>query len=190
MNCQCIKVTRLIFCLSAISLALHAQAPANSARPRLVCLFLDLNSLDAADQIKARDGAIQFVQEVAATSDVVEIMIYTSRLNVIQDFTTDHDSLVAALHAIAPAAPGSSAANRTGNDPAGNGVRARLQALQDAVSSLSRFPDKKAMIYFSSPAPNPNLDDSFKAALKDTVDAAVRANVSIYSPSSPGLLAQ
>jgi VWFA-related protein len=150
-----------------------------------VCLFLDLNSLDAADQIKARDGAIQFVQEVAAPSDVVEIMTYTSRLNVIQDFTTDHDGLVAALHAIAPAEPGSQAANN-----AADGIRARLQALQDAVSSLSRFPDKKTMVYFSSPTPNPGLDEDLKAALKDAVNAAVRANVSIYSPSSPGLLAQ
>jgi VWFA-related protein len=185
MNWQCIKVTRLIFCLSAISLALHAQAQASSARPRLVCLFLDLHSLDAADQIKARDGAIQFVEQVAAPSDVVEIMTYTSRLNVIQDFTTDHDSLVAALRAITPAAPGSQAGSNAAAD-----ARARLQALQDAVSSLSRFPDKKAMVYFSSPTPNPGLDDELRAALKDAVNAAVRANVSIYSPSSPGLLAQ
>ena len=184
------KVTRLIFFLSAISLALHAQAPARSVRPRLVCLFLDLNSLDAAGQIKARDGAIQFIEQVAAPSDVVEIMTYTSRLNVIRDFTTDHDSLVAALRAIAPADLGSNAANHAGNDPASDGVRARLQALQEAVSSLSRFPDKKAMIYFSSPTANPGLDDELKAALKDAVNAAVRANVSIYSPSSPGLLAQ
>jgi len=184
MNWRCIKGsaskwTRLIFCLSAISVVLHAQATA--ARPRLVCLFLDLNSLDATGQIKARDGAIQFVQELAAPSDVVEIMTYTSRLNVIQDFTTDHDSLVTALHAIAPAAPG--------NNAAGD-ARTRLQALQDAISSLTRFPDKKTMVYFSSPTPNPGLDDELKTALKDAVNAALRANVSIYSPSSPGLLAQ
>jgi VWFA-related protein len=183
MNRQCIKFTRLIFCLSAISVVLHAQATA--ARPRLVCLFLDLNSLDAAEQIKARDGAIQFVEQVAAPSDVVEIMTYTSRLNVIQDFTTDRDSLVAALHAIAPANPGSSATSN-----AAANVSARFQALQDAVSSLSRFPDKKTLVYFSSLASNSGLDDELKAALKDAVTAAVRANVGIYSPSSPGLLTQ
>lgn len=178
------NVTRLILCLSAISVVLHAQTTA--APPRLVCLFLDLNSLDAADQIKARDGALQFVERAAAPSDVVEIMTYTSRLNVIQDFTTDHDSLVSALRAIAPVEPAAGSASNT----AAAGIRARLQALQEAVSSLSRFPDKKAMIYFSSSTPNPGLDDELKAALKDAVNAAVRANVSIYSPSSPGLLAQ
>jgi VWFA-related protein len=183
MNWQYIKVTRLIFCLSAISVVLHAQTAA--PRPRLVCLFLDLNSLDLSEQIKARDGAIQFVEQVAAPSDVVEIMTYTSRLNVIQDFTTDHDSLVAALRAIAPAASESNSANN-----AADGIRAHLQALQDAVSSLSRFPDKKIMVYFSSPTPNSGFDDQLKATLKDAVNAAVRANVSIYSPSSPGLLAQ
>jgi VWFA-related protein len=185
MKWQCIKVTRLICCLSTISLALHAQAPAGSARPRLVCLFLDLNSLDAAEQIKARDGAIQFVEQVAAPSDVVEIMTYTSRLNVIQEFTTDHDSLVAALHTIASATPESSSANN-----ATDGIRARLQAFQEAVSSLSRFPDKKTMVYFSNPTPNPGLDEDLKAAFKNAVNAAVGANVSVYSPNSPGLLAQ
>lgn len=148
MNRQCIKFTRLIFCLSAISVALHAQATA--ARPRLVCLFLDLNSLDAAEQIKAREGAIQFVEQVAAPSDVVEIMTYTSRLNVIQDFTTDRDSLVAALHAIAPANPGSSATSN-----AAANVSARFQALQDAVSSLSRFPTKRLWFIFPASRQTP-----------------------------------
>lgn len=180
------KAARLIFCLATVSLGLQARPPEaqvpqpspNPGRPRLVCLFLDLNSVDATDQSKARDNAIQFVQELAAPSDLVQIVTYTSKLNVIQDFTGDHDSLLTALRTIEPNQAGNSA-GVTGND-LGN----RIQAIQTAVSSLTRFPEKKALIYFSSVMPLPSVDDDDEnpSALKDAVKAATRANVSVYSP--------
>lgn len=171
-------------CLATLSVALYAgppqaqfaQAPANSARPRLVCMFLDLNSMDAASQSKARDNVMQFVQQQVAPSDLVEIVTYTSQVNVIQDFTGDHDSLLAALRTIVP--------NESGNGIAGNND-ARVQAIQTAVSSLSRFPARKALVYFSAAAPK--LGDDDHSPLKDAFDAALRANVAIY-PVDTGAL--
>jgi VWFA-related protein len=181
------KAARLIFCLATVSLGLQARPPqlqqapqpsVGSGRPRLVCLFLDLNSVDATDQSKARDNAIKFVQELAAPSDLVQIVTYTSKLNVIQEFTGDHDSLLTALRTIEPTQSGNSGTVIGAND-----VGNRIQAIQTAVSSLSRFPAKKALIYFSSVMPLPSVDDDDDhSALKDAVKAANRANVSVYSP--------
>jgi VWFA-related protein len=173
------KVTRLTVCSAILSVALYAgppqaqvvQAPANSARPRLVCMFLDLNSMDAASQSKARDNVMQFVEQQVAPSDLVEIVTYTSRVNVIQDFTGDRDSLLDALRTIVP--------NESGTGFAGNNdSSARVQAIQAAVSSLSRFPERKALVYFSAAAPK--LGDDDHSPLKDAFDAARRANVAIY----------
>jgi VWFA-related protein len=173
------KATRLIFgttilAMTAIS-ALHAQA----ARPRMVCLFLDLNSMDTAAQSNARDSAIQYVQQLIAPSDIVEVMTYTSQLNVVQDFTSDPGSLVAALRSIVPAAGSSPGAANT------DLIHAQFQAIQTAVSSLSRFPERKAMVYFSTPVSQDSA--SHKEDLKDAINAAVRANVAVYSVDSRGL---
>src|SRR5580700_10727923 len=72
------KLTRLIFSSTALSLALHAQVPATSTQARPVALFLDLNSMDPADQTKARDAAIEYVQTKLGPSDVVAVMTYGS----------------------------------------------------------------------------------------------------------------
>ena len=170
-----VKLTRLIFGLAISALAVHAQA----SRPRLVCLFLDLNSVDAAAQTQARDNAIHYVKDLLAPDDIVEIMTYTSRLDVVQDFTSDQDALVAALRTIEPTA---------GSDlpPAGNDARrAQLQAIQTALSSLSRFPERRAMVYFTVPLAQTDLDTN--PELKDAFKAATRASVALYSFDSHGL---
>jgi VWFA-related protein len=176
-----VNLTRLMFCLAVASLAVQAQ----SAKPRMVCLFLDLNAMDAPAQASARDNAIQYVQQLIAPSDIVEVMTYTSRLNVIQDFTSDQDSLVAALRTISPSAADSAAASNSTAAANDDLSHAQLQAVQTAVSSLSRFPERKAMIYFSAPSheSSANQGEEFKNAM----NAAVRANVAIYAFDSHGL---
>jgi len=138
-------------------------------------MFFDLNTMDAAAQSKALDNAIQFVQQQATASDRIAVMTYTSRLNVLTDFTGDRDTIVATLRTITPV---------TGA-VAGN-PGAQLQGIQAAISVLAPLPDKKAMIYFSSGVPKNGADDQDQ--LNATVNAAVRANVSIYSVDSRGLV--
>jgi len=138
-------------------------------------MFFDLNTMDAAAQSKALDNAIQFVQQQATASDRIAVMTYTSRLNVLTDFTGDRDTIVATLRTITPV---------TGA-VAGN-PGAQLQGIQAAISVLAPVPDKKAMIYFPSGVPKNGADDQDQ--LNATVNAAVRANVSIYSVDSRGLV--
>jgi VWFA-related protein len=163
------KLARLIFALGTVALAAFGQGSAPASQPRLVCLFLDLNSMSPQDQAKAQESAIQFVEQQAGPSDLVEIATYTSRLNVVQDFTSDHDSLIAALRTIVPAEPTDSS----------NDLNGRLQAIQTATDSLARFPQRKALVYFASGVTAANDDD--KSGLKAAVDAVTRANVAVWS---------
>jgi VWFA-related protein len=185
------KLTRLLLALT-VSLALHAQqtlpTSTTPARPRLLCMFFDLNALDAAAQSKARDSAIQFVQTQATPSDLISVMTYTSQVNVLQDFTDSHDGILAALRTIMP--------SDAGNNGAGNGVAGpefdilatdrQLSAIQAAVRILAAFPEKKAMLYFSSGIARNGIDN--QAQLHAATNAAIRANVSIYSVDSRGLV--
>ena len=156
------KITRLIFCLTTLSLALSAQTPA----PRMLCMFFDLNTMDATAQSKALASAIKFVQQQATPTDRIAIMTYTAQLNVLQDFTDSRDGILAALGTIMP----------NTNIAAGSGNP--LQAIQAAILVLAPLPERKAMFYFSSGIPKNGIDD--QEQLRATTNAALRANVSIY----------
>jgi VWFA-related protein len=160
------KLTRLIFSLTTLAclttLALSAQTPA----PRMLCMFFDLNTMDAAAQSRAIGSAVKFVQQQAAPSDRIAIMTYSAQLNVLQDFTDSRDGVLAALQTIMP---GSSAAGGSGNP---------LQAIQSAISVLASLPDRKVVMYFSSGIPRNGIDD--QEELRATTNAALRANVTIY----------
>jgi hypothetical protein len=61
----------------------------------------------------------------------------------------------------------------------------QLAAIQTVVDLLAAFPEKKAMIYFSNGSARVGIDN--QAQLRATTNAAIRANVSIYSVDSRGL---
>lgn len=123
--------------------------------------------MSAADQAKAQQAATQFIQDRAAPSDLVEITTYTSKLNVIQDFTGNHDSLIAAIKNLQPAAAGP------------NDADSRVEALQAATASLTRFPAQKALVYISTPLSTGSAQDD--RSRLEAVDAVKRSNVLVYS---------
>ena len=63
----------------------------------------------------------------------------------------------------------------------------QLAAMEDAVKKLAAFPEKKALIYFSSGISKNGIDN--QSQLKNTINSAVRANVAIYSVDARGLQA-
>jgi len=168
------KPPKLLFCLAVFALMAGAQDR------RSLCLLFDLNSMSAPEQLRAQEAAIKFVEEQAKPSDLVSIMTFTSELQVVQDFSGDHDTLIAALRKIVPSA--ASAANAAGD------VNSRLQAVQNAAAILEAVPGKKSVIYFSNGISLAGADN--QAQLKATVNAAVRANMAIYpvdaATASPG----
>jgi hypothetical protein len=63
----------------------------------------------------------------------------------------------------------------------------KLSALEDACKKLSVFPEKKALVYFSSGVNKTGIEN--QAQLKSTVNAAIRANLSFYPIDARGLMA-
>lgn len=100
-------------------------------------------------------------------------MTYTSRLNVLQDFTNDRERLVAVLRTIMP-----------GQMAASDNVAARLQGIQAAAGVLQTLPQKKAVLYFSSGIPR-TADTA--EALSSALQSLELANLAIYpiGPNEP-----
>jgi VWFA-related protein len=164
------KLLKLLSCLSLFALLAGAQDH------RSLCLFLDLN-MSAADQSRAQEAAIRFVEQRATPADQVTIMTFTTEVRVVRDFTGDRDLLVASLRGIAPYSPSTAAT------PDSSG---RSQALQAAATMLGARPGKKQLVYFSTPASRPLAGDMDRVMA--TVAAAERANVAFYPVDVGGLV--
>src|SRR5439155_10338904 len=54
---------------------------------RLMVLFFDLGSMGIPEQLRAQDAALKFLDEKITVSDMVAIMMYSARLQVLTDFT-------------------------------------------------------------------------------------------------------
>ena len=169
---------------------------------RLMAMFFDMTTMPQFDQIRAQENAIKFVREQMTSSDLVQIMVYGNKLNVVEEFTDDREKLVTDLKnlvigtgadlagaAATAGAEGDDSGAFTQDDTEFNifNTDRQLAAIEDAVKMLAAFPEKKALIYFSSGIPKNGIDN--QSQLRAATNAAIRANVSIYSVDSRGLQA-
>ena len=60
---------------------------------RLLVLYFDFSSMPPADQIRAQKAADRFLDEQMSPSDLVAVMVFSSRLQVLQDFTDNRELL-------------------------------------------------------------------------------------------------
>ena len=183
-------------------------APAPALKPeqlkdrRLIAMFFDLSSMQPAEQIRARDAAIKFIDTQMPASDTVSIMTLTNELRVVQDFTNDRETLVTAIQALrvgdsselaALAATGADSTDTSGEFTADDtefnifNTDRKLSALEDAAHKLAAYPEKKALVYFSSGVGKTGVDN--QSQLRATVNSAVRANVAFYPIDARGLVA-
>ena len=165
-------------------------------------MFFDLSSMQPAEQIRARDAAIKFIDTQMTASDMVSIMTLTNELRVVQDFTNDRETLLTVIQSLrigdsselaALAATGADATDDSGEFTADDtefnifNTDRKLSALEDATRKLAPFPEKKALVYFSSGIGKTGVDN--QSQIRATVNAAVRANVSFYPIDARGLVA-
>ena len=169
---------------------------------RLLAMFFDMTTMPQFDQLRAVEQATKFIKEQMTSSDLVQIMSYGTKLNVLQEFTDDREALLSTLnHMIIGEGADLAGAAATGgaeNDDTGTfsqddtefnifNTDRQLAAIADAVKVLAAFPEKKAMIYFSSGIPKNGIDN--QSQLRAATAAATRANVSIYPVDARGLVA-
>jgi VWFA-related protein len=169
---------------------------------RLIAMFFDLSSMQPAEQIRARDAAIKFIDTQMTASDTVSIMTLTNELRVVQEFTNDRETLVTTIQSLrvgdsselaALAATGADSTDTSGEFTADDtefnifNTDRKLSALEDAARKLAAYPEKKALVYFSSGIGKTGVDN--QSQIRATVNSAVRANVAFYPIDARGLVA-
>jgi VWFA-related protein len=169
---------------------------------RLMILFFDFSSMQPAEQIRATESAVKFLSTQMTASDMVSIMVFGGSLQTIQDFTADRDLLVETIQKFHIGDSSELASlGDTGADPEDQSgmfvadetefnifnTDRKLAALEDAARKLSNYPQKKALVYFSSGVEKTGVDN--QSQLRATINTAVRSNVAFYPIDSRGLTA-
>ena len=183
------------------------ETPALVNRPlkdrRLIILFFDLSSMQPDEIDQATTAAQNYVDKQMVPADLVAVVSLGNTLSVNQDFTSDRALLKKALQAFNP---GSGAGFEEGSTGTTEGTAEtggaftvddteynifntdrRLQALRSIAEKLATINEKKSLIYFSSGMDRTGIEN--QSQLRSATNAAVRANMAIYTMDIRGLQA-
>jgi len=182
-------------------------AQQTAARPlkdrRLIILFFDLSSMQPDDVERATNAAGNYLDRQMSPADMVSIISLGSQLTVNQDFTSDKAGLKTALQALNPAGGQGFEEGTTGSTEGTPDTGApftvddteynifntdrRLAALRSVAERLMSVDEKKSLIYFSSGMDRTGIEN--QSELRAATNAAVRANMAIYTMDLRGLQA-
>lgn len=169
---------------------------------RLLTIYFDMSAMPQADQLRALDAAQKFIKTQMAAPDLMSIMEYTGgAVKVMNDFTDDREKLLTVIGTIIAGEaqgfdenPDDASSADTGasfgqDDSEFNifNTDRQLAAIQTAIGMLKSLNEKKAFIYFASGLRLNGIDN--QAQLRAMTNAAIRANVSIWSIDARGLVA-
>jgi VWFA-related protein len=168
---------------------------------RLMVIYFDMSAMPVPDQLRSLTSARTFVQKQMTKADLLAIMKFEGgAVRVMQDFTDDRDTLFFTIDKMIaaegqgfdptdPETAGDTGAAFGQNDAEFNifNTDRQLSALQTAVRMLGTLNEKKALMYFASGMQLSGVDN--QAQMRATVNAAVRANVSLFPIDARGLVA-
>jgi VWFA-related protein len=170
---------------------------------RLIILFFDLSSMQPDEIDRATNAAQNYVDKQMVPADLVSVVSLGSTLSVNQDFTSDRALLKKALQDFNLGAGGGFEEGSTGttegtaetggsfavDDTEYNifNTDRRLQALRSIADKLSPIEEKKSLIYFSSGMDRTGIEN--QSQLRSATNAAVKANMAIYTMDIRGLQA-
>jgi VWFA-related protein len=167
---------------------------------RLIVLFFDITSLQPEDLDRAQDAARKYINNQMHPADLVAVVSLGNALSLDQDFTASKQLLLNAINAYSGTqgegfqAGANGTSNQTEDTTAFtadeqeyNDVNTdrELFAFEDIAHSLAYINEKKSLIYFSGGLQRDGIEN--QASIHAAVNAAVRANMSIYSVDSRGL---
>lgn len=179
--------------------------PAGSVKykdKRLISMYFDLTAMPPGDKLRALQAAEKFIRTQMTSADLVAIMRYGgASVDVLQDFTADHDKLLSIIETLIVGENQQSedTTNDLGSGDTGaafgqdNGefnlfnTDRQLSALQTAAKMLGRLSEKKVLIYFASGLTLHGVDN--QAQLHATIDDAIRSGVSFWPIDARGLVA-
>ena len=192
------------------------RAPSSAAAPqvrqitegdlkdrRLILLFFDLTSMQPEEVARAAKSALEYVDKQMSSSDVVSVVSLSNSLTVNLDFTSDREAVQNALQAFDAGAGQGFESGLTGDIEATPDTAAaftadeteynifnadrRLQALRSIAETLSVVEERKSLVYFSGGLERTGIEN--QSELRAAVNAAIRANLAIYSVDVRGLQA-
>jgi VWFA-related protein len=196
-----------------ISLGTAAAAPeeikAQVRDHRLIVLFFDMTSLQPEDLLRSTRAAQKFLREQMTPADLVGVVAFGNTLQVIANFTNDRALLQQAVDALQPGreallASMAEAATPDGeissSEDTGSAFTAddtefnvfntdrKLAAVEAVADILRDIPGRKSVIEFTGGVTQTGEEN--RSQLVAATNAANRANVSIYSVDSRGMMAQ
>jgi VWFA-related protein len=170
---------------------------------RLIVLFFDLSAMEPDEIDHAITAAEHYVDTQMVPADLVSIVSLGSSLLVNQDFTSDHALLKKQLQAFGEGSGQGYEEGTTGttegtpdtgqpftaDDTEYNifNTDRRLEALRSVAEKLTHMQQKKSLIYFSSGMDRTGIEN--QSELRAATNAAVRANLAIYTMDLRGLQA-
>jgi VWFA-related protein len=186
-----------------------AQAVGDQVRDRrMLVLLFDLTSMGTDDLVRAHDAADKFVTRQMSKADLVAVITFSSNLKVLANFTNDRTTLEKAFAQLIPGASVENAnplyaAAQNGESDVQQDTGAaytpdetefnvfntdqKLEAVEGLANVLGAIPGRKAIIEFTSGITQTGEEN--RTQLRAATDAANRADVSIYSIDSRGLVA-
>ncbi len=177
--------------IKSFSFEADPNAPSNSQKRYLV-LFFDNSTMEAGDQVRARDAAAKFIETNAGPNRLMAIVNFGGSIRITQNFTADAERLKQVVKgvkfsAVAPnAQPASLGLPSLGNAESDFGVRSVLLGLRSMAKNLAPVSGRKSLILFTSGFV---LNDENRPELTATIDACNKANVAIYPIDVRGLVA-
>lgn len=170
---------------------------------RLLILFFDLSTMQPDEIERSLTAAQRYVDQQMTVADLVSVVSLGTAVRIEQDFTTDRDLLKQALNRLNPSSgagfeEGSTGATEgtpdtaqpfTADDTEYNifNTDRRLEALRSLAAAVSRIEQKKSLVYFSSGMDRTGIEN--QSQLRAAINAAVRANLAIYTMDIRGLQA-
>ncbi|MFI5059749.1 MAG: VWA domain-containing protein, partial [Candidatus Acidiferrales bacterium] len=169
-----------------------------SGQKHYLILFFDNSSMQAPDQIQARDAAMKFVEGNAGPDRLMAVVDYGGALSIRQNFTANADLLRAAVSGVKgafvdanastasqPVTIASAAFSSLGNSEADYAAHSMLLAVRSLAKNLRSIPGRKMMVLLSAGFP---LTPEHESELTATIDACNKANVAIYALDVRGLV--
>jgi VWFA-related protein len=169
---------------------------------RLIVIFFDLSSMQPEDINRAVEAAQDYINKKMQPADLVALVSMDTGLNMDQDFTSDKAALLKGLGRY-NGTEGTGFAN--GNEGGNSGGTAddassftaddseynslntdrELYAIRTIAKSLERVDQRKSLLYFSGGLTRQGIEN--QASMRAATNAAVKANMAIYSVDSRGL---
>jgi len=176
--------------------------PEDLRNHRLIVMFFDLTSMQPEDLDRSVLAAQEFLKNKMQPADLVALVSLGDTLKVDQDFTADKQALINEVavyngtegqgFAQGATANSNQAEDTTGYTPDESeyndlNTDRELFALRAVSKSLEKITEKKSLLYFSGGISRDGIEN--QASLRSAINAAVRANLAIYSVDTRGLQA-